>query len=151
MTSILTALILSIIPQDDGICRDFVDLVELNHLYDEKGDLVFDQLIWYDWSESEGRFQVRAWRLVKDHGPMPIRQWFDKFDGQSANLLTGLPAKGRGVWVSSWDDKGNFRRVTARSFTESWTQWDVELLEREHLPKEKRRELSKSPKSRTRF
>lgn len=142
MTSILAALILSIIPQDDGICRDFVDLVELNHFYDEKGELVFNQLIWYDWSEFEGRFQVRAWRPVRSHAAMPIRQWFDKFDSQPANLLSGLPVKGRGMWVSSWADGEAYRCVTAKSFTESWTQHDPELAEREFLPEEKRKELS---------
>lgn len=142
MTSILAALILSVIPQDDGVLRDAVDLVELNHFFNENAELVFDQLIWYDWSEEEGRFQVRAWRLVKDHAAMPIRQWFDKFDSQPANLLSGLPSRSSGFWVCLWSDGEVFREVTARSFKESFTQHDPELAEREFLPKEKRKELS---------
>ena len=57
-----------IAPQDD-VARESVDLIELNHFYDEQGRLVFDQVIFYDWSAADARYNVRAWRLVKNSGP----------------------------------------------------------------------------------
>lgn len=44
-------------------------------LYDDKGRLVFDQVIFYDWSDREARLNVRAWRLAKDKSLVPFRDW----------------------------------------------------------------------------
>ena len=32
----------------ENVAQDHVDLVEVNHFYDEQGKLVFDQVIFYD-------------------------------------------------------------------------------------------------------
>lgn len=58
----ITALSLS--PADE-LTEDQVDLVEINHFYDDQGRLVFDQVIYYDWHTAQGRYQVRDWRLLK--------------------------------------------------------------------------------------
>ncbi len=50
----------------DDVARDRVDVIEINHFYDEQGRLVFDQTIFYDWSPDHSRYMVRAWRLVKN-------------------------------------------------------------------------------------
>lgn len=100
------------------------DLIELNHFYDdEHGHHVFDQLVFFDWCDRTCRFQVRDWRMVKDDRPLPVRD-------------------GRG-WKVQWSDNGILRDVKAISIRETWTQYDPELLERNCLPKELRRELSK--------
>jgi hypothetical protein len=112
-------------PADGVLANDRVDLIEVNHFYNERGSLVFDQIIFYDWSAAEGRFHVRAWRLVKCPAQIPHR------DGQ------------RGEYVAVWSDGEVLRRVRSDSFRESWTQYDPELLEREYLPKEHRRELNR--------
>lgn len=129
MTSILAALILSIIPQDDGICRDFVDLVELSHFYNENGDLVFDQHIFMDWNALASCYDVVAWRLVRSPSQVVARDW--------AN----------GGYRVFWMDGECVRSVRAREYRETWEQHDPELAAREILPKENRREL-KQPKKR---
>ena len=50
--------------KSDMAC-DRVDLVEVNHFFDEKGQLVYEQLIFYDWSPTMNHFNVRAYRLLK--------------------------------------------------------------------------------------
>lgn len=107
--------------------RDFVDLMELNHFYDEKGDLVFDQVIFYDWAARESRYNVRDWRLVKNPSQLPQRDWAS------------------GGYHAMWQDGESLRRVYSRQYRETWTQHDPELIERGFLPKEKRREL-RAPK-----
>ena len=109
----------------EDVASDRVDLVELNHFYDEKGRLVFDQIIFYDWSPANNRYNVRAWRLLKTPAQVPYRSW------------------PRGEYVAVWHDGEILRKVRADSLRESWTQYDPELVEREFLPKEKRRELSR--------
>ena len=111
-------------PAQDVAC-DHVDLVEVNHFYDEHGKRVFDQVIFYDWSPSNSRYQVRAWRLLKSQNQYPVRDW------------------DRGDWSAVWHDGEVLREVRAASFRETWTQYDPELVERDYLPKDKRRELAK--------
>lgn len=145
----LLLLILGILPHDDT-ARESVDLIELNHFYDEHGRLVFDQIIFYDWrpcatetqitqvgveagreaSGSTGikissgyRYQVRAWRLVKNPNQIPYRDWRC------------------GGYATLWQDGEQMRFIRSTSIRETWTQYDPELIEREYLPKEKRREL----------
>jgi hypothetical protein len=113
---------LGISPQED-VARERVDLMEVNHFYDEQGRLVFDQVIFYDWSPEHGRHMVRAWRLVKNPAQLPQRDWKD------------------GGYEAVWQDGEILRHVVAKSMRETWTQYDPELVEREFLPKEQRREL----------
>jgi hypothetical protein len=109
----------------DDVASDRVDLIEINHFYDERGQLVFDQIIFYDWSPAESRYHVRAWRLLKQPAQIPHRNW------------------SHGDYVAVWYDGDVLRKVRAETIRESWTQYDPELIEREFLPKEKRRELRK--------
>lgn len=123
----LAALTLS--PADE-VTVDQVDLVEVNHFYDDQGRLVFDQIIYYDWSAMHNRYQVRDWRLLKTNTQIPLRDW-----------------RGGG-YVSEWEDfkqRNGLRLVKAKSVRETWTQYDPELIEREFLAQEKRVELTRIP------
>ena len=102
---------------------DHVDLIELNHFYDDNGRLVLDQLIYYDWSYEDNRFQVRAWRLFKKDSQLPVYNSLDK------------------NYAARWYDGQILRKVYAKHFRETWTYYDPELTEREFLGKDKRREL----------
>ncbi|MFO0905159.1 MAG: hypothetical protein U0939_19285 [Pirellulales bacterium] len=110
----------------DQVVVDRVDLVELNHYLDDQGKPVLDQLIFYDWSTADGRYQVRAWRLLKNPTAVPQRDGID------------------GEYLTRWQDGQVLRKVYARQFRETWTQYDPELVEREFLPKDKRRDLRKT-------
>ncbi len=105
------------------IASERVDLIEVNHFYDEHGKLVFDQIIFYDWCDQKCRYNVRAWRLLKKPAQVPSRNWE------------------HGDYVSIWKDGALVRHVRAPSFRESWTQYDPELAERDFLPKERRADL----------
>lgn len=112
------------------VTTDEVDLVEVNHFYDDQGRLVFDQVIYYNWCYDEHRYQVFDWRLLKGDTQVPLRDWRN------------------GGYVSEWEDfkQGNgLRRVKSRSLRETWTQHDPELNERELLAEEKRRKLKRIP------
>ncbi len=114
----------------DTVTVDQVDLTEVNHFYDDQGRLVFDQVIYYDWSAAHGRYQVRDWRLLKTPTQVPLRDWRD------------------GGYVSEWEDfkqRNGLRRVKSKSVRETWTQHDPELVEREFLAQEKRAELTRIP------
>lgn len=117
-----TLLTLGIAPRED-VARESVDLIELNHFYDEHGRLVFDQVIFYDWAAGESRYNVRAWRLVKNPSQLPQRDWAS------------------GGYSAMWQDGEQIRHIRSKSIRETWTQYDPELVEREFLPKEKRKEL----------
>lgn len=110
-----------------GMFCDEVDLIEINHCYDEKGHLVFEQLIFYDWSPSKSRYDVRDWRLIKDDVQMPRK------DHRS------------GVYVAIWRDGRVLRKVLAKTVRETWTQYDPEVVEQAFLPKGDRQPLPKPP------
>jgi hypothetical protein len=122
--TLLALLLLSIVPRDDTV-RESVDLIELNHTFNENGEPNLDQLIYYHWHRD--RFEVIAWRMLRSPLMIPYR---DHANG-------GYTA----VWV---DDRDTLRVVRSKDFRESWTQYDVELLERNVLPRELRRELRPS-------
>jgi len=110
-------------PPTEQMVVDRVDLVEVNHYYDEHGRHVFDQTIFYDWCPVQCRYNVRAWRLVKTVSQLPHRDWRT------------------GEYVAVWHDGSVLRKVRADSFRESWTQYDPELIEQDYLPKDQRRDL----------
>lgn len=120
--NVILLLLFSIVPQDI-VVTDTFDKVEVNHFYDDQGRHVFDQVIWYDW-DIHNRHTVGAWRLVKNPGIIP-----------TLNRKTNL-------YQSIFIDNGEIRKVIAKYIVESWTQHDVELVDREFLKKELRRELS---------
>lgn len=124
MGIVIILLLASTVPHEQGVVRDSVDLVELNHFYDDQGRHVFDQAIYYDWDNGHARYMVRAWRLVKVPGQVPIKNW------------------GRDTYVCLWWDNDVLREVSAKFYRETWTQYDPELVEREYLAKEKRVDLT---------
>ena len=103
-----------------------VDLIEINHFHDDQGRPVFDQILFYDWSPADQRYQIRDWRLLKNAYQVPLRNASD------------------GEYVAVWSDfksRDVVRKTQAKLIRESWTQYDPELVEREFLPEGKRRKL----------
>lgn len=112
------------------IADECVDLIEINHFHDDQGRPVFDQIIFYDWSLTDHRYQIRDWRLLKNPNQLPLRRTSD------------------GEYVAVWSDFKNrdvLRKTQAKLVRESWTQYDPELVEREFLPEGKRRKLREMP------
>jgi hypothetical protein len=120
-------LLIAILPRLDRPVTERVDLVEVNHLFNEDGKPVLAQVIWYDWQRV--RYSVVDWRKVGSPGILPYRDWES------------------GGYVCFWLDYQTLRKVRAAEFRETWTQvgvaGDPEVNEREILPKERRRELRK--------
>jgi hypothetical protein len=117
------------LPQEAGvIVRDEVALCELNHYFDEYGKPTFDQAIFYDWDNSEGRYVCRAWRMIKCPSQLPV------LAGESYRCL--------------WLDGEALREVRCEQVRETHTQYDPELLERATLPQSQRRGLTYAPQER---
>ena len=125
-------MLLGVLPSENAAVEQ-VDRVEVNHFFDDAGRDVFDQLIFYDWCPRAGRYQVRAWRLVKSVTQLPRRDW-DRPDSYTVR----------------WLDGETFRDIRSRTIKESWTQYEPELDERDYLPKELRRDLGLPPVRRSR-
>ncbi len=113
------ATVLGTVAQDSLglVVRDQVDLIEVNHFFDEHGNLILDQVIFYDWSGPDGRFHVRDWRLLKKAGQWPVRCWRS------------------GRYRSVWRDGNILREIQAPDIRETWTQHDPEVTNRKFLPR----------------
>ncbi len=111
-------------------CSEQVDLIELNHFHDCLGRHVYDQVIFYEWSEEHQQYHVRAWCLVEDREPenrRPIRSYTD--DRYS---------------VRWYDRDQNLNRcITSLHFRESWTQVDPERANKKLLDERHRTALIK--------
>ena len=55
------------------VLEDHVDLIEINHHYDENGWLVMDQVIFYQWCSVKSRYRVRDWRPLKSFTQVPTK------------------------------------------------------------------------------
>ena len=125
MVLAVTILIASMIPAENVTC-DSVDVIELNHFYDEEGRHVFDQYIYWDWCVDKwcgGQHHVVDWRLATKRTDMLPRR-----------------AVGGG-FVQTWHDSGVLREVRSLSFSQTWSDYDRELVERDRLPVAERRGL----------
>lgn len=113
-----------------SVAVESVDAIELNHFYDKAGKLVYDQIVFYNFSPIDGCFHVRAWCLAEDlqqQNRRPIK-----------NEVSG-------VYQVDWNDVDAriLRRITSRQFRESWTQTDPEREDKKKLHETSRFSLSK--------
>jgi hypothetical protein len=113
--------------------EEYVDLIELNHFYDHQGRHVYDQVIFYEHSPETGRFQVRAWCLIEDR------------DNLSRRPVKNVETHRYQVdWFDN--DQRLVRKITSRSFRESWTQIDPERANKIILEERSRIALVQNPK-----
>lgn len=110
----------------ESVVKSQVDLVEVNHMYDDQGRLVFDQIIYYDWYRLDNRYHVRDWRLIKSPSQIPSK------------------VHGAGYYQSVWRDGDTIRQIRTKIVRETWTTFDPEIEERSLCPKEHRKLLMKS-------
>jgi hypothetical protein len=123
MYALLLVTTMALVPHTP-LVADRADVVEVNHYYDERGSAVFDQLIFWDWWDSESDYRVFAWRLLKSAAQEPLRDWQ------------------RGGYTVRWLDGNVLREVRSGSIRETWTQFDPEVQDRDILPPHRRRGLS---------
>jgi hypothetical protein len=106
-----------------------VDAIELNHSFDERGRLIYDQVIFWERTPATGRFQVRAWCLVDDSQVAhrrPLRNDNGLYECDVVDTNERLT-----------------RRIVSRLFRESWTQIDPEREDKKRHPESLRIELVK--------
>jgi hypothetical protein len=141
------------VPLSPFAIEDRCTLVELNHVYDPQGGLIFDQVIWWEWNPLCQRLQVVDWRLAKGcriceadailwrlrqpNGPPYVPEFAH---GHCVPLKEGKRYVSR--W---WDEKDQrYRVVIADGYRETWSSCDPELLDREVFPVSKRRGFSEN-------
>jgi hypothetical protein len=109
--------------------HEHVDAIELNHSFDARGRLIYDQLIFWERTPTTGRFQVRAWCLVDDREGMnrrPLRNDNGLYECDVVDTSERLT-----------------RRIVSRLFRESWTHIDPEREDKRLHPESLRIELVK--------
>lgn len=88
-----------------------VDLIELNHFYDDLGRHSYDQVIFYEWSPDYSRYHVIAWSLVE----------------QDKSRVPRKDAHRKDYYVEWYDrDARVYREVRSKVCRETWSQIDPE-------------------------
>jgi len=115
------------------VAEEYVDLIELNHFYDQQGRHVYDQVIFYEQTPETGRFQVRAWCLVEDR------------DSLNRRPVKNLESQ---IYQVDWfdTDQRMLRKITSHVFRESWTQVDPERVNKKIHDERSRIALVQNPK-----
>jgi len=110
-------LLCSFVPYENELV-DYVDFIEVNHYYNDKAELAFIQVIFWDW---EDEYVCVAWRLKKSF-VIPCREGF----------------------YYTWYDRETVRRkVIAPVYQETHTSYDPERENLKKVPAKKRRGLRK--------
>lgn len=104
---------------------DRVDIIELNHLHSKDWEHIMDQIIYWEWVHNEGEYRVVDWRKKKTENYRPHEDF------------------NTGLFVAVFEDNQIIRRIESVSFMETETNYDPEVLDRDHLPTSKRRLLKK--------
>ncbi len=106
--------------------REHVDLMELNHKYDNCGRHTFSQVIFWERSPATGKYHVRDWIIVDvEESPWCV------------------PIERGGIYVSTFFRHGISYSVRSPLFRESWTHIDPEVEDAKKNPKHLRRPLPK--------
>ena len=116
-------------PSSEGVTQR-VDLIELNHFYDDLGRHGYDQVIFYEWSPDYRRYHVVAWSLIE-------------------NNLDRLPKHDhdRDIYVVQWYDRDArvHRKVWSKAYRETWSQTDPERVNKKLIDEKHRVSLLKVP------
>jgi hypothetical protein len=107
-----------------------VDLIELNHFYDDLGRHAYDQVIFYEWSPDYRRYHVVAWSLLEnDLARMPVHD------------------SHRNEYVVRWYDRDEHirRSVWSRMYRETWSQTDPERANKKLMEEKYRVSLLRVP------
>ncbi len=115
------------VPKSSDV-EEQVDLIELNHFYDDLGRHVYDQLIFYEWAPDAKSFLVRAWCLVDEKQAGTVKPWRTWQDRR---------------WHVRYHDRENrfYRKISSQQFRETWTQVDPERANRKLLDERMRTAL----------
>lgn len=100
----------------DYIPEDRVDVCELNHVYNKDGKHTFSQWIFWSWCWHHHGHVVVDWKWAHDSQTMP-RRWVMVKEGEKTCV------------------------VRARSWRETWSQYDREIYDRRRVPQHERRGL----------
>jgi len=103
------------------ITTDRVDMIEVNHNFDEQNNrLILSQIIYWEWSPYFSEFIVMHWQLIGE--------------GKKHTVVR----KGPNEYISIGFDDERLRVVKARSFKETWTYDDPEVVNQRLVPKNER-------------
>lgn len=131
------------------------DICEINSVYDNKWHRTFIQVMWRDFNSKTKNLEIVAFRMVqKQYSPQEIRQHLvtrDKFEFENQGILWNPKIKFNALFPKTqrhkthkyysffWDEKHDvFRKISVKGFVYTHTNYDVETLERDILPKAKR-------------
>lgn len=119
MAHLFSLLLLATIPYDLGVEEHTVEQTEINHIYNGEAAWEATQFIWYE----RPYLTVRDWRYLETrHGGRPVSSFVIDHARDEIRTTFIHPVTNRVVVVKS------------RSFVESHTQYDREVLAREWLP-----------------
>jgi hypothetical protein len=94
---------------------EWVDMIELNHCYDESGEHRFDQIICWEWSYDYRRYHVVAWWMPGGE----LTQQLDGDTARHASRVYRAPLR-RETWTVGYDPEVENRKVFPCYLRRGW-------------------------------
>lgn len=126
------------------------DRIEVNHVYDERGNVRLDQIIYWDFDEQVGDWKVVTWRNITGARRELSQDERTKISQSQESWMPVnnpwigspmIPVRNGSWYVATWNDKQystEFVLAKARTkcFIVTHTQYDREIKNREKYPSE---------------
>jgi hypothetical protein len=119
----ITALLAIPTEERTGLAVDTCQTIDRNTFYDDQGRVVFEQMLF--WEVRDEKEVIKDWRLIKEHTPDVVHDF------------------ARNEYTLTFHDGDATRVVRAKKYRETHFQHDIELRNRDVLPKEYRTLLQK--------
>lgn len=132
--------------QNAGVTEENVDLIEYNNLYDENGDATLDQIILWNWDIHDKAYRCCDFLVVgTPTKPLNNNKPGEKRDCKAGSELN-YPMKTKdGNYRSIVSKMGKTRIIYGNLMRETWTQFDPEIADQEHIPKHQRLKPLQTP------
>lgn len=146
----------------ENVIVQHVDQIELVHFYNDQGGVVWDALNLWDY-DSYGNKVCVAWILITDGRKIMtaaeleeaerqhINEWLTKHPNMDVKDIpqynkpwvgsTFTPEKTDAGYVSDFIRHNSYYKIVAKTYKESWVQYDEEQINKEYRPSEFRRGL----------
>jgi hypothetical protein len=152
--NVLFLLLLSFIPYDSTEVH-YVDTIEINSMHDDKGRHVFDQIIFWSYSDIDRKEHVRQWLLMKNSRidnpeeqaafekkeklkPEEKRFHYIRKFNYAHPLIPEYTPDG---YVVRIEQAGVIYKIIGKNYKHTYRQDDVELEDQQFVPKEFRKPI----------
>lgn len=127
-----------------GVTEEHVDMIEYNNLYDENGDALLDQIVLWNWDIHDKAYRCCDFAVVGTPPPQPNKPG-EKKDCKPSSEMNYPMKMPNGSYRTIVSKLGRTRVIYSNLMRETWTQFDPEVADQEHIQRHQRVKPAQTP------